>query len=111
MPEQPQYTAAQINAGSVGWSGRIQGTLDDLESHLSDRPTQTRWAYRQSGSNPEPSRYLSLVNFPAANYVGHRCWVLDAGTDANAPGGPNLECYSDGTNWRYYDNDLTVTIS
>lgn len=89
----------------------MQGALDDLQQHLSDRPTQSRWAYRVSGSNPEPSRYLSLVNFNPANYEGHRCWVRDAATDANAPAGSNKECYSDGTNWRYYDNDLTVTIS
>lgn len=109
MPSQPQLGLESVAANAAGWDASVNNNFTQIQRHLLERPTQLRAVCRQV-SNRDPFTTLYLGDFDPTQYAYHLGFVVDSSGDANDPSSGFKQCYSDGTNWRYTENDQLVDI-
>lgn len=109
MPSQPLFAPRQIDAQQAGWDAAVNDTFTNIKRHLTERPSQVRAVCRQV-SNRDPNDVLWLGDFDPTQFAYHEGFVTDSSGDANDPASGYKKCYSDGTNWRYVENDALVDI-
>ena len=109
MSSQPLFVPETITAQQAGWDAPAQSNFDEIQRHISLQPSGCKTVSRLI-SNKNPQAIVYLGDFDPAQYLGCQVWITDATGDANNPAAANKTAYSDGTNWRYWANNSTVTI-
>lgn len=106
----PVFDPDVVDSAIAGWDVTLADFMAQTKAFLNTQPTQVRSVYRDAGSNPSPGTFLNLSALPAASFKGFIVWVEDSSGDSNDPSTGLKRAYSDGTDWRYEQNDSTVTI-